>query len=194
MQVERRLAWRTIACHQRTNRSWLRLLEQGQKVSLLLRSVPVECRLSSAPPISMDLLSTVRASLASVESRIAFCAEAIKSGSGVPVIKLHCAAFSWHHIGVIATVSSSRAEKPSRRPGTDSIPPNGDGFTGSKTSERPAWPRIATIPVADAEIGVGIVSIPAPLIEDPRQRHIASFKRFGGRLLSLSDRSNEPCE
>ena len=133
----------------------------------------------------------VRASLASVESRIAFWAEAIKSGFGVsfdpaaPSLSSDCTALE----------SSSRAEKPL----TSSLvqipfPQNGDGFTGSKASEWPAWPRVATVLVADAEIGVGIVSIPAPLIEDPRQRHIASFKRFGGRLLSLSDRSNEPCE
>ena len=91
--------------------------------------------------------------------------------------------------------SSFRAEKPLAASLVQiPFPQNGDGFTGSKASERPAWPRVATVLVADAEIGVGIVAIPAPLTEDPRQRHIASFKGFGSRLLGMSDRSNEPYE
>ena len=131
------------------------------------------------------------ATLASVESRIAFCAEAIKSRYGVscdpaaPTLSSDCTALG----------SSSRAEKPlSSSLVQIPFPQNGYCFTGSKASERPAWPRVATVLVADAEIGVGIVAIPAPLTEDPRQRHIASFKGFGSRLLGLSDRSNEPDE
>ena len=131
------------------------------------------------------------ATLASVESRIAFCAETIKSRCGVscdraaPNLSSDCTALG----------SSSRAEKPLAASLVQiPFPQNGDGFTGSKASERPAWPRVATVLVADAEIGVGIVAIPAPLTEDPRQRHIASFKGFGSRLLGMSDRSSKPYE
>ena len=133
----------------------------------------------------------LRRVLASVKSRIAFYAETIKSRNGVsfdraaPSLSSDCTA-----LGLSSRAEKSLAASLVQIP----FPQNWDGFTGSKTSERPAGPRVATILVADAEIGVGIVAIPAPLIEDPRQRHIASFKGFSGRLLGLSDRSNEPCE
>ena len=71
----------------------------------------------------------VRVTLASVESRIAFCPEAIKSGSGVPSdqaalrrIPAGIASVSsprGHRLGVIV----SRRETPRGAPGSDSIPP-----------------------------------------------------------------------
>ena len=85
VQVERRLAWRTIACPPKDQpRSLLRLLEQGPEVSLLLPSAQVECRLSSAPPIAWPYSPPRIHFLASVESRIAFNPQTSNSENGVP--------------------------------------------------------------------------------------------------------------
>ena len=55
-----RLTWRTAQClpKDRASRVGGNCWSRGQKVSLLLSFAQVECRLSSAPPISMTTLST----------------------------------------------------------------------------------------------------------------------------------------
>ena len=55
-----RLTWRTAQClpKDRASRLGGNCWSRGQKVSLLLSFAQVECRLSSAPPISMTTLST----------------------------------------------------------------------------------------------------------------------------------------
>ena len=139
----------------------------------------------------MDLLSPGWATLASVESRIAFWAEAIKSRCGVscdpaaPNLSSDCTALE---------VIVSRRETPRGELGSDSIPPKRGWLHRFQSFGMASLAACRNGLVADAEIGVGIVAIPAPLTEDPRQRHIASFKGFGSRLLGLSDRSNEPDE
>ena len=54
--VSIRVAHRISACERTSSTDEWKLLEQGPEVSLLLRFAQVECRLSSAPPISMHLL------------------------------------------------------------------------------------------------------------------------------------------
>ena len=54
--VSIRVAHRISACERTSSTDEWKLLEQGPEVSLLLWFAQVECRLSSAPPISMHLL------------------------------------------------------------------------------------------------------------------------------------------
>ena len=130
------------------------------------------------------------ATLASVESRIAFWAEAIKVGAACPVIQPRRIsaqiARPWGH--------RLAQRNPRGELGSDSIPPKRGWLHRFQSFGTASLAACLPVLVADAEIGVGIVAIPAPLTEDPRQRHIASFKGFGSRLLGLSDRSNEPDE
>ena len=61
--VSIRVAYRSDAYERTSLTGGWKLLEQGPEVRVLLGSAQVECRLSSAPPISMQLLCAGRAGL-----------------------------------------------------------------------------------------------------------------------------------